>query len=26
MFSNDSWYLEIVKGQRIAGAYTMGVV
>ncbi len=25
MFSNDSWYLEIFKGQRIAVAYTMGV-
>ena len=25
MFSNDTWYLEITKGQRIAVAYTMGV-
>lgn len=25
MFSNDTWYLEIVKGQRIVVAYTMGM-
>ncbi len=25
MFSNDTWYLDIVKGQRIAVAYTMGM-
>jgi uncharacterized protein YndB with AHSA1/START domain len=25
MFSNDTWYLEITKGPRIVGAYSMGM-